>query len=76
MLGFERRRTQISETILVSELRAKIKSDPATKAMLTPSSKNAIFLDVDGDGPADFGFLCSDLRGDILDTIAIDFRAI
>jgi len=61
---------------LVSELRAKIKSDPATKAMLTPSSKNAIFLDVDGDGPADFGFLCSDLRGDILDTIAIDFRAI
>lgn len=63
----------MSETILVSELRAKIKSDPTTKAMLTPSSKNAIFLDVDGDGPADFGFLCSDLRGDILDTIAIDF---
>ena len=63
----------MSETILISELRAKIKSDPATKAMLTPSSKNAIFLDVDGDGPADFGFLCSDLRGDTLDTITIDF---
>ena len=63
----------MSETILISELRAKIKSDPITKAMLTPSSKNAIFLDVDGDGPADFGFLCSDLRGDTLDTITVDF---
>ena len=63
----------MSETILISELRAKIMSDPTTKAMLTPSSRNAIFLDVDGDGPADFGFLCSDLKGDVLDTIAVDF---
>ena len=63
----------MSENILISELRAKIMSDPTTKAMMTPSSKNAIFLDVDGDGPADFGFLCSDLRGDTLDTITIDF---
>lgn len=63
----------MSENILISELRAKIMSDPTTKAMLTPSSKNAIFLDVDGDGPADFGFLCSNLRGDTLDTITIDF---
>lgn len=63
----------MSETILISELRAKVMSDPVTKAMLTPSSRSAVFLDVDGDGPADFGFLSSDLRGDILDTIAIDF---
>lgn len=63
----------MSENILISELRAKIMSDPTTKAMMTPSSKNAIFLDVDGDGPADFGFLCSDLKGDIFDTIAVDF---
>lgn len=63
----------MSKTILISELRTKILSDAATKAMMTPSSRNAIFLDVDGDGPADFGFLCSDLRGDVLDTIAVDF---
>ena len=63
----------MSETILISELRAKVMSDPVTKAMMTPASRCAVFLDVDGDGPADFGFLCSDLRGDVLDTIAIDF---
>ena len=63
----------MSEKILISELRAKVMSDPTTKAMMTPASRCAVFLDVDGDGPADFGFLCSDLRGDVLDTIAIDF---
>ena len=63
----------MSEKILISELRAKVMSDPVTKAMMTPASRCAVFLDVDGDGPADFGFLCSDLRGDVLDTIAIDF---
>ena len=63
----------MSEKILISELRAKVMSDPVTKAMMTPASRCAVFLDVDGDGPADFGFLCSDLKGDVLDTIAVDF---
>ena len=63
----------MNNPILISELRAKVMSDPVTKAMMTPSSRNAVFLDVDGDGPADFGFLCSDMKGDTLDTIAIDF---
>ena len=62
----------MSENILISELRAKIMSDPTTKAMMTPATRNAIFLDVDGDGPADFGFLCSNMRGDVLDMITID----
>ena len=64
----------MSNPILISELRAKVMSDPMTKAMMTPASRCAVFLDVDGDGPADFGFLCSDLKGDVLDTIAIDFN--
>jgi hypothetical protein len=47
-------------------------SDPLTKAMMTPASRCAVFLDVDGDGPADFASLCSDVKGNLLNSIAID----
>ena len=62
----------MSTNISLRELRAKLSATPETKAMIRPSTKNAIYLDVDGDGPADFAFICSDLFGDTLDTFAID----
>lgn len=58
-------------TISLRELRAKIKADPATKDMIRPSLKNSIYLDVDGDGPADFAFISSDFKGDTVDTFAV-----
>ena len=50
----------------------KVISDPVTKAMLTPSSRSAVFLDVDGDGPADFAFLSSNVKDSLLNAIGID----
>ena len=70
--GFKTRMYAASKGIFLRDLRAKLLGDPATRDMVRPAGKDAILVDVDADGPADFAFLCSDVKGDLLDTIAID----
>lgn len=52
--------------------RRKLMSAPETAKMICPSAINEIFLDLDGDGKADFAFIDSNRTG-VMDTFAIDF---
>ena len=52
--------------------RRKLLSIPETAKLICPSAINEIFLDLDGDGKADFAFIDSNRTG-TMDTFAIDF---
>ena len=59
----------------VNEFRALLKKDPVTAAMICPSSRFEICMDVNGDGKADFAFIDSscDFTGNgPMDTFGID----
>lgn len=52
--------------------RRKLMATPEIAKMVRPSAINEIFLDLDGDGKADFAFIDSNRTG-VMDTFAIDF---
>lgn len=52
--------------------RRKLMAAPEMAKMICPSAINEIFLDLDGDGKADFAFIDSNRSG-TMDTFAIDF---
>lgn len=52
--------------------RRKLMETPEMAKMICPSAINEIFLDLDGDGKADFAFIDSNRTG-TMDTFAIDF---
>ena len=57
--------------MIISELRKAIKADAVTSKMVMPSTKNEVFLDVNGDGKADFALISSTAGGNV-DTFAMD----
>ena len=56
----------------LSAFRRKLMSTPETAKLICPSAINEIFLDLDGDGKADFAFIDSNGDG-TMDAFAIDF---
>ena len=55
----------------MSNIKSKLRSFPETAKMIMPSAKNEIFLDLNGDGKADFAFISSQNDNNI-DMFAID----
>ena len=62
----------MSETVMtIKELRKAFRNDPTMSKMIMPSTKAEIFLDLNGDGKADYAFIDSEGNGKY-DTTAID----
>ena len=57
--------------LTISELRKAICADAVTGKMVMPSTKSEVFLDVDGNGTADFALISSTAGGNV-DTFAVD----
>ena len=59
----------------IRDLRAKFLSNPEAASLICPSAKNEIYMDLNGDGKADFAMINSgcDFTGKgLIDTFAID----
>lgn len=61
---------KMQSCLMMSEIRRKIRADAITRKMVMPSAKNEVFLDLDGDGKADFALIAG--IGGNLDTFAVD----
>lgn len=55
----------------IARLKAAMKNDPVTAKLIVPSAINEIYIDLDGDGKADFAFIGS-TESDEIDTFAFD----
>lgn len=62
---------QLQTNGALGDFKKKLKAFPQTTRMIMPSAKNEIYLDLNGDGAADFAFISSKNDNNI-DTFAVD----